>query len=88
MTKKFQVGDVVRVVDKPYKRCPFGWVADMDHLCGKYVTIASVYWSDYRNTFAYYLEEDDYSFKWCENCFVEEETEIEESDVDISTLFV
>lgn len=64
---KFNVGDIVRVVDEPYDDCPFLWVPSMTEYCGKEVTIASVGDS---GEDLYRIEEDDGYCAWCENCFV------------------
>ena len=82
----FSEGDTVRIVDEPYEYCPFLWVEEMSDWCGEEVTIGSVEWDEARKAHRYYINEDDGDFSWCENCFVHEEIELPESDVDISLL--
>lgn len=82
---RFQVGDVVRIVDTPYNDCPFSWVEGMDDYCGWEVTIEDVFWVERHKTHGYLLDCDDGCCTWCENCFVRE-ADIEESDSDISVL--
>lgn len=64
---KFNVGDIVRVVDEPYNDCPFLWVSEMTEYCGREVTIAFV---DFNGRDLYRIEEDYECCAWCENCFV------------------
>lgn len=83
---KFQVGDIVRVVDTPYEDCPFGWVDGMNRYCGKEVKIDGAIYVKARKMWAYTVRGTRWS--WCENCFEPPIPDIEESDEDISTLFV
>ena len=83
---KYQIGDVVRVVDTPYKDCPFGWVGDMDECCSREATIEYVYWDNGRNIYGYIIDIDDYNCIWCENCFIVDQ-DLEESDLDPIALF-
>lgn len=83
---KFKVGDIVRVVDTPYKDCPFVWVDEMSDFCGEEVKITDVFWIESLNAHGYLISEDCGDSTWCENCFVQE-SDIEESDEDISVLF-
>ena len=82
---KFKVGDIVRVVDTPYKDCPFVWVDEMTDCCGEEVTITDVFWIESLNAHGYSISEDCGVSTWCENCFVQE-ADIAESDSDISLL--
>lgn len=66
---RFQVGDNVRVVDKPYINCPFVWIGEMTLFCGKEVQIRYAWWSGGKNAYAY--EIDGSSCIWCANCFDE-----------------
>lgn len=83
---KFQVGDVVRIVDTPYMECPFTWVDEMTEYCGKEATITDVFWTERHKTHGYTLDIEDCYCTWCENCFVQE-ADIEESDSDMSVIF-
>lgn len=82
----FQVGDVVRVVATPYTDCPLTWVSDMDYYCGREATISGATYDKNRKHWAYSLKGIPWS--WCENCFEPPIADIEESDEDISTLFI
>lgn len=66
---EFNVGDIVRVVDEPYTKCPFSWVKGMSKYLGTVVTIRSKKWSPVRKTYKYFINEDDGCFAWCANCF-------------------
>lgn len=83
---KYKKGDVVQVVDEPYVDCPFEWIGEMDECCGRVATITGVSWNEWHKDWGYSIDIDDYLCTWCENCFVAF-TDIEESDVDINTLF-
>lgn len=82
----FQEGDVVRVVDIPYKDCPFLWTSGMDEFSGTETTITNVHWNNTRNAHVYKISADHGSYMWCENCFMVD-SDIEESDLDIKLLF-
>lgn len=86
--RTFQKGDVVRVVDEPYEDCPFEWISEMDECCGKEARITDVIWLGHLKAYGYTIDIDEYGFTWCENCFDSPIPDIEESDEDISTLFV
>lgn len=66
---RFQVGDNVRVVDEPYKNCPFYWIDEMTFFYGKEVQIRRVQWNYEINAYAYEIEGS--SCAWCANCFTE-----------------
>lgn len=83
---RFNIGDVVRIVDKPYHDCPFTWIDAMSDYCGEETTITDVYWFESSKTHGYSLDCDDGYCTWCENCF-EPELDIEESDSDPNILF-
>lgn len=68
---EYQVGDVVQVVDQPI-RCRWGWVSNMDSLCGAIVHIIGKRESP-GGEFVYKLAEDPSMFSWCCNCFVRTE---------------
>ena len=84
---RFKKGDIVRVVDEPYEDCPFEWIGEMDDCCGKEAVITDTIWVGHRGIWGYYLDIDEYDCTWCENCFADD-SEIEESDADVTTLFV
>lgn len=86
MPPRFNIGDTVTIVSVPYLKCPFGWVDEMDDYCGWETTITDVYWSDIHNTYGYYVACDDEACSWCEDCFVYNEAEIEESESSIDIL--
>ena len=83
---RFNIGDVVRIVDTPYHDCPFTWIDEMSDYCGEETTITDVYWNESSKTHGYSLDCDDGCCTWCENCF-EPELDIEESDSDPNVLF-
>lgn len=84
----YQVGDVVRVVDTPYRECPFTWASYMDHYCGCEYTVRSVDYSWYRKTYKYTLEKDGghvINIAWCSGCLtpvVDEFSEPSPSELD------
>lgn len=82
---RFNVGDVIRIVDTPYHDCPFTWIDEMSDHCGEETTITEVYWSEAYKSYGYRLDCDDGCCTWCENCFAMED-DIEESDFDMSAL--
>ena len=82
---RYTKGDIVRVVDEPYKDCPFEWIGEMDDYCGQTATITSVTWNKWAKAWGYSIDIDEYCCTWCEDCFVPE-SDIEESDADISLL--
>lgn len=65
----FRVGDTVTIVSRPNKDCLFGWVKDMDRVCGKVDTISAVKWFNRDGVYAYYLNNT--GFAWTDNCFEE-----------------
>lgn len=86
---RFKAGEFVTVVQTPYTDCPFFWIGNMDKYCGYETRIASVTWLSDSKRYKYNIEADGCRFAWCENCFETPgtNTEIEESDFDISVLF-
>lgn len=84
---RFKKGDIVRVVDEPYEDCPFEWIGEMDDYCGQTAVITSVTWNEWAGAWGYAIDIDEYCCTWCENCFTEDH-DIEESDADVTTLFV
>lgn len=86
---RFKEGELVTVVNTPYTDCPFYWMDDMGKYCGCETRIASVTWLSGAKAYRYNIEADGCRFAWCENCFETPgtNTEIEESDFDISVLF-
>lgn len=68
--REFNVGDVVIVVNEPYKNCPFSWADQMTSMCGATVTIKEKRYVDRYNTYRYRIQEDDGDFAWCGNCFL------------------
>lgn len=77
--KEWNVGDVVRVVDEPYRECPFSWVDTMDEYCSREAMIRSKSFSTGYNTFRYEIDLDYGTHSWCGNCF---ETDVEEDEAD------
>lgn len=67
---KYNAGDIVRIVDKPYYECPFTWVEPMSVFCGQVTTIRGVHWSNRLGCWSYYLDADDGMYSWCENCLM------------------
>lgn len=78
----YHVGDIVRVVDKPYMRCPFEWINWMDKYCGREVKILKAYWNDRYKTYVYKIGTVDGVERsvcaFCVNCFVAEPEEPEQ----------
>ena len=64
----FQIGDRVRVVDMPFRECPFNWVKPMDKLCGKEFEISNVGWSRERSCYYYCIKGRGFAF--CKDCSV------------------
>ena len=86
----YSVGDIVRIVEKPYSDCPFSWVRAMNAYCGKLATIEEVLleldWGD-TNEEGYRIDTDEGEFVWCATCFEPVETDIKESDSNLDVLF-
>jgi hypothetical protein len=85
----YQVGDTVRIVDQPFRNCPFSWTYLMDRYCGTCAKITSVRWSSIRLTHAYHIDVDGGNYVWCKDCFTPSnpEPDLEETDVSLSVLF-
>lgn len=64
----YRIGDVVRVVDKPYDQCSFGWMPSMDRFCGVTKTIRGICWVEALGIYGYRIDGTIYTF--CKNCFV------------------
>lgn len=60
----FKAGDFVTV--RNVKRCKFGWTNNMLEYEGNTYKIDTVYWSGTHDCYAYYFEDDEYS--WSYNC--------------------
>lgn len=74
----YHVGEVVRVVDRPYNQCPFWWTPGMNKYCGATTEIKKVPWSESRGCYEYKVFGcGNYSF--CKNCFAPQE---EEDDIE------
>ncbi len=58
----FQIGDHVRIVDKPLQFCDAGWMISMGQYCGMEATITGK--SRY-----YRLDIDNGEWWWSEDCF-------------------
>lgn len=83
----FNPGDVVKIVDTPLYKCPFGWVDSMTSVCGRECAILEVGWSP-RHKCHYYRTNILPNIKWCKDCLEEtDQPNLEESDFDIETLF-
>lgn len=83
----FNVGDVVKIVDTPFYECPFGWVGSMTSVCGRECTITEVGWHPSKRHH-YYRTNRLPNIMWCKDCLEEiDQTNLEESDFDIETLF-
>lgn len=83
----FNVGDAVKIVDQPFYKCPFGWVDSMTSVCGRECTITQVCWHPGKRHH-YYRTNILPNIIWCKDCFEEtDQTDLEESDFDIETLF-
>lgn len=82
----FKVGDIVKIVETPFRECPFHWVSPMDDYCGMETVITGMHYSDSFSTYCYYIDADDSGYSWCSNCFVEVQTDIEESELSIDVL--
>lgn len=67
---EFFVGDMVRVVDVPYRDCPLSWVDSMDRYCGKIMEIVRKNYNTQRACYAYRIDADKELYMWCGNCFV------------------
>ncbi len=39
--REFQIGEVVRVIDRPKRDCRVGWYSDMDEYCGMTATVVA-----------------------------------------------
>lgn len=70
---QFYPGQKVRVVPKPVD-CRYGWVDEMDHLCGVECTVRTA--TKNGNHWWICLHEDYFGFAWDENCFVPEEPSV------------
>lgn len=79
MKPKFDVGDRVVIVDRPFIDCPFVWVDEMNRLCGKEAIVRHASWDNLRNTHVYKIVDSEYA--WCENCFI---PIAEEQDFDVA----
>lgn len=80
---EFSVGDIVRVVDKPYRDCRFGWSANMTAFCGNEYLIRSKEWYDRKECYLYRLSGLDGApkgFLWCAGCFEQSMPEFEIAD--------
>lgn len=86
----YSVGNIVRIVEKPYSDCPFSWVGAMSAYCGKLATITEVLleleWGN-TNEEGYRIDTDDGEFVWCATCFEPIEADIQESDANLDVLF-
>lgn len=85
---RFEVGDFVKIVEKPYVGCPFGWVREMNEFRGREARITDVSRNTNSTNDAYYIDIDHHSYAWCFNCFEHEpDPDIDESDKDLTALF-
>lgn len=81
--QEFNVGDIVRIVDKPYYDCPFSWASGMDMYCSREAEIKSKEYSAYFKTYVYRISADNTNYAWCGNCFEPlQELEIETASDD------
>ena len=64
---KFNVGDCVSIVNRPFEECPFTWADEMDDYLSRPAIIERVEASG--SHCRYYIDIDGGQFKWCENCF-------------------
>lgn len=85
LTAPFRVGEKVRIVNTPCS-CAFGWVHDMNRLCGREVEIREISYLPSRHAWLIHVKGNAWS--WDEKCFVriEQERDIQVSDIDIMTL--
>lgn len=88
---EFNIGDIVRVVDEPYRSCPFHWAENMSNYLGMAVTICAKTWSPANKTYRYEIKEDNRRFAWCGDCFTlnySDDFEIEDSDALLELLSI
>lgn len=85
---EFHEGDAVRIVDDPFEGCPFDWADEMDDFCGEETVITGSMWFEHHGEYGYFIAADNGDYTWCRNCFAAPVPDIEESDEDISVLFV
>ena len=83
----FCVREIIKVVDTPYMKCVYSWVGSMDKYCGREVVVATVEWDNMRKCYRYYIDADGGTHSWCKGCFEPVFPDIEESSLDIRSLF-
>lgn len=94
----WNVGDIVRVVDKPYRECPASWVPEMDDACGHEVEITYADMRIKNNGETWQIccckptdpETDMGAFHWnfCSECFVSVVPDFEAApEADMKDLF-
>lgn len=66
---EFEIGDIVTVVDRPYRYCPFSWATTMDQYLSSQAVIVDKVISASSGTFGYRIDIDDGDHVWCGNCF-------------------
>lgn len=69
---EFFEGNVVRIVEKPYEECLYGWAPGMDDFCGKEYKIQKKEWNEGYKAYVYMLSDlagVPQSYYWHEDCF-------------------
>lgn len=66
---EYDVGDIVRIVDKPYRECVFSWVGSMDKYCSRTAKITGTH-GTWKGETAYTIDIDDGEHSWCAHCFM------------------
>lgn len=81
------VGDRVRVID--VKNCTFGYNRNMLMYIGMEAVVTKCRWSSESAEHLYCLDIDNGNYHWCRKCIERiEDVDIEESDADVTDLFV
>ena len=83
---EYNIGDIVRIVSKPYRECPFTWVSNMDNYCGRKAEITDKWYSEWYGQYGYSVNVDGACFNWCGNCFESPEEFYTANQDDISFL--
>ena len=83
---EYNIGDMVRIVSKPYKECPFTWVSSMDNYCGMEAEITDKRYSAAYGQYKYSVNVDGNRFGLCGNCFESSEEFYAANQDDISFL--
>lgn len=94
---EWAVGDIVQIVDEPYRESPACWVPQMDETCGYEVRIVLVAWEDDDDGHWQLcqcepvdpmVDSDMFCWNYCSNCFIPIQPCFDTaSEIDIKDLF-